>query len=87
MNCVVYACMCAIVEVTLKSKAQTTITLVWSETTSESRTGKKHQRKFNYSITQTVSSITVAWEPVSCMYRNDYITGYIYAVMYRDICT
>ena len=36
-------------------------------------------------VTQTVSSITVAWEPVPCMHRNGDITGY--AVMYRDICT
>ena len=34
-------------------------------------------------ITQTVSSITVAWEPVPCMHRNGDITGY--AVMYREL--
>ena len=34
-------------------------------------------------VTQTMSSITVAWEPVPCMYRNGYITGY--AVMYREL--
>ena len=34
-------------------------------------------------VTQTMSSITVAWEPVPCMHRNGDITGY--AVMYREL--